>query len=131
MLGFVIFGWGKREKTIGAASAGYCDNCHNDIFWYLVKRRRWFSLFWIPVLPLHRANYYLACEICGAAGQLEKHEAREAKEMTKVTAEFDAGEVTEDEYSEAVAEFRELVGTDESGGQNTAGSDVDEIEATG
>lgn len=105
MLGFIIFGWPKKSKTVGAASPGYCDRCRNQSAWYLVKTRRWLSLFWIPFLPLERANYWITCEICQASVEIEDGLVAEAKEMVERTEAYQAGELDDEQYLGYVDEF--------------------------
>lgn len=105
MLGFVILGWPKREKVVGSASPGYCDNCKNQSMWLYAKTRRWVSLFFIPLIPLSRASHWLVCDICGAGMEIDKETARDAKEMVRETERCADGELPEDEYYEDVERF--------------------------
>ncbi|MFC6719994.1 zinc-ribbon domain-containing protein [Halobacteriaceae archaeon SHR40] len=109
MVGFIIFGWPKRQKTIGINSPGYCDHCQNQNLWYLMKTRRWATLFWIPILPIGRADYWLACDICGAAVEIETEQISEAKGMVETTKQYRSGEITEQEYKETYEEYTEAM----------------------
>jgi len=40
-----------------------------------IKHRKFFSLFWIPVVPIH-LNKRLKCSICGAYRDLPKEEVK-------------------------------------------------------
>ena len=105
MLGFIIFGWPKREKFLGTSSPGFCHHCQNEAMFGLVKTRRWFTLFWIPLLPLERADHYLVCDICGAFLELDTDTADAAKEMTEKTEMAADGRMPEEEYYAAVEDF--------------------------
>lgn len=101
---FVIFGWPKRTKEYGPAYPAVCPNCNNETHLSLVKLRRWLSLYFIPVLPLGRATYYLACEVCAAAVELEtKTQVKLAKDLVEPTERFVDGEMSEREYEREVA----------------------------
>lgn len=109
MLGFIIFGWPTKTKTIGAASPGYCDHCHNQSVWHLVKTRQWLTLFWIPVFPISTSDYYLYCEICQAGAKLHDDEVEEAKDMVEHTEAYHNRELGEEEYVEHVNQFSETL----------------------
>ena len=59
----IIFGWRTIVSTIGAVFKRMCDHCHNEDYWILTKTTRWFTLFFIPVIPLE-TKYFLACPVC-------------------------------------------------------------------
>lgn len=101
---FVIFGWPRRTKDYGPSHPEYCPHCDNESWLTLVKERRWFSLFFIPVLPLGRADYWLVCSICGAAAELRKQEFKEFKSCVKATEEFRSGRISENEYGHRLDE---------------------------
>jgi len=128
MIGFIIFGWPKKEKWYGVASPGYCDHCANQSRWHLLKTRRWFTLFFLPVCPLSTASYFLTCEICGVGIELEKSEAKEAKELVRLTEDYENHEGSEEEYVEAINEFSEQVNSDdETGPELEPDADTKEI----
>lgn len=114
MLGFIIFGWPTKQKHIGATSPGYCDHCANHALFHLHKTRMWFSLFWVPLFPLGRANYFLSCEICGAGIELEKHEAKKAKELVEKTKARASEQISQAEYDEQIADFERLLSPEEA-----------------
>jgi len=100
-LGFIIFGWPKRTKSYGPTIPEYCDHCDNESYFSLFKSRRWFSLFFIPFLPLGFAKRYLLCNVCQAGFELDQSEWKRLKEFTSVTKAFHDGNLSEDEYLEA------------------------------
>lgn len=95
---FVIFGWPEKFKDLGAAMPGYCPHCDNDAWLSLIKRRRWLSLFFIPVIPLGRADHYLTCSICGAAVELRGKEPKNLQQCVRATEALETGRITEQEY---------------------------------
>lgn len=105
MIGFIIFGWPRREKFVGSASPGYCDHCQNQTMWAHLKTRRWITLYFIPVIPLERAIHFLVCDVCGAGVEMDKAEARASKEMVKNTKQRANGSLSEEEYYEQVDAF--------------------------
>jgi len=72
---FIIFGWGRRTmQTLGWLSPRTCSNCHNEGPWALVRIRRWFSLFFIPVIP-YETDYVAMCPVCSRGINVDKREA--------------------------------------------------------
>lgn len=123
-LGFIIFGWPKRTKEHGPTMPEHCGNCDNQVYFSLFKARRWFSLYFIPVLPLSRAERFLMCSVCGAGYEIDRTEWKRLKSFTSVTKAFEAGEVDEVEYLvELDAVTAELWGQipEEIADQTTAG----------
>lgn len=96
-LHFIIFGWPKRTKDIGPSYYVECANCNNAVMYWLVKERRWFSLFFIPVLPLSAKRYHLECEACSVYIEIEKGELANAKLAADLVKQLEAGELSEDE----------------------------------
>lgn len=122
---FIIFGWPERMKEYGPAYPSVCPNCNNEECFSLVKLRRWLSLYFIPVLPLGRATYYLACGTCGIGVELEtKTQVKLAKDLVEPTERFLMGDMSEAEYERELAtldaelsvEDAELVGAAEEQG---------------
>ena len=105
MLGFIIFGWPEKEKTIGEVAPGACPNCQNQSFWYLNKTRRWVTFFWIPILPLSRKTHYLVCDICGLGVEIEGEEVTDTKQLIETTEQFKKFEIEELEYVTAVNDY--------------------------
>lgn len=101
VLGFIIFGWPRRTKTYGPTLPEHCDRCDNHTYFFLFKARRWFSLFFIPFLPLGRARRHLVCGICQAGFELDRTAWKRLKAFTPVTRAFDAGELSKAAYLDA------------------------------
>lgn len=51
-----------------------CRNCNNQAANHLMRRRPFFSLFFIPVIPLG-STYYLTCTYCGKSTKVSKQDA--------------------------------------------------------
>jgi hypothetical protein len=101
-LGFIIFGWPLREKDYGAAYPHYCTRCENQTISHLFKQRRWFSLFFIPVIPLSRGRYWMLCEICGAGNELSRSQAKAAKPMVEATRAYANGNLSREAYVQRI-----------------------------
>lgn len=59
----LVFGFTIRFSTV-ASLAFFCPTCGGDRAGARRAARRWFTLFWIPVLPLKRVGEVVECETC-------------------------------------------------------------------
>jgi len=97
----LLFGWTTRTKTLGTASF-YCQNERGDHNYVLLEARRWFTLFFIPVIPLKVLGALVQCSSCGVqydSGVLEQAAPPLAS---------NEGEVTSDELEAIVRVGTEL-----------------------
>jgi hypothetical protein len=103
----IIFGWGGgRPKDEGPVLPIECPNCHNQAFFRLVNSRKWFRLYFIPIVP-YSSKHFLICPVCTAGKQLTGNDIRRAREMVTLTNAFKAGHLTEETYAEALSAFSE------------------------
>lgn len=112
---FVIFGWSHRSKEYGETLPTHCSRCDNETYYHLRKTRRWFKLYFVPVLPFGTANRRLVCDICGAGVRLDRSEWKAAKSLSATTDRFLAGDVSEDAYTDEVDAFRARIGVEPGG----------------
>ncbi|NWG17364.1 MAG: zinc-ribbon domain-containing protein [Chloroflexi bacterium] len=64
----IIFGTSARTKTIGEGLF-YCPNCQETRRYELKQARQFFSLYFIPLIPLGEAGRFVLCQTCGMAFQ--------------------------------------------------------------
>ncbi|WP_051226908.1 zinc-ribbon domain-containing protein [Butyrivibrio sp. MC2013] len=67
--------WGTREFKIkkGLTRKKYhCDHCGNDHQWQLINIWTWFTLYFIPIIPLYKKSI-LICPICEYGIKVNKH----------------------------------------------------------
>ncbi len=103
---FIIFGWKTRMKEYGATYPTRCPHCSNDIYFHLIKSRRWFKLYFIPVLPLGFASHDLVCPTCHASLHLDgRAEAKQAKQLTKATNTYQEELMGVNEYKRELRAF--------------------------
>jgi hypothetical protein len=62
----IIFGSCTLPSTRGQVS-GYCPDCRGPRVFQEFGRTTWFTLYFIPVLPLGNAGGYFQCSHCGSA----------------------------------------------------------------
>jgi zinc-ribbon family len=61
----IIFGLRVFYRTI-AQGAFHCRRCGGDRQYWLRAGRRWFTLFFIPVIPLNSVGQHVQCTTCRA-----------------------------------------------------------------
>ena len=71
---FVIFGYRTRIAILATLSY-ICETCGVAAAHRVVRRRRWLTVFLIPVIPLGPARYTDTCINCGRVRQLTKEQA--------------------------------------------------------
>jgi len=59
----LIWGWRVRSKTIGEG-AFHCPSCGGDRHYSQKQARRWFTLFWLPIIPLKVLGEFIECDTC-------------------------------------------------------------------
>jgi len=71
---FIIWGTHTYKKLLGTAQMVNCGHCSNVVPFQIVRARTWFTLFWIPLIPLS-TKYFIVCPICGSGVQVKKDQA--------------------------------------------------------
>jgi uncharacterized tellurite resistance protein B-like protein len=59
----LIWGWRSRLQAIGEGTF-HCPNCQADRQYDHRQARRWFTLFWIPLIPLKVLGTFVECRTC-------------------------------------------------------------------
>lgn len=101
----IIFGFGGgRPKDRGPVVPARCPNCGNENYLRHVSSTRWFSLFFIPLIP-YSTKHFLLCPVCTQGRLLTRDQAAKAETMAGWTQRYRAGEVSHEEYAARAAEF--------------------------
>jgi zinc-ribbon family/Tellurite resistance protein TerB len=66
----IIFGLRVFYRTIGQGMF-HCQRCGGDREYRHRAGRRWFTLFFIPVIPLGQAGEHVRCTVCGTRYRME------------------------------------------------------------
>jgi hypothetical protein len=61
----LIFGWKVRRKTL-SEGVFYSPAAGKDAPYRLIQARKWFSLFFIPLIPLSIVGTYVECQLTKA-----------------------------------------------------------------
>lgn len=59
----LIWGWRTRFKTL-SDGAFHCPSCGGDRHYAHKQARRWFTLFFIPLIPLKVLGEFVECQTC-------------------------------------------------------------------
>jgi hypothetical protein len=67
---FLLFGLVMRRKMVNQGEFD-CPNEGAPRLYYHERSRRWFTLFFIPVVPLGRGREWVHCSSCGTMYDLD------------------------------------------------------------
>ncbi|MCB9371888.1 MAG: zinc-ribbon domain-containing protein [Microthrixaceae bacterium] len=105
----IIFGFGGgRPKDRGPVVPARCPNCGNENHLRHVSVTRWFSLFFIPLIP-YSTKHFLLCPVCSQGRPLTREQAARAGEMVEATRRRQAGELSHEDYVARAAAFTSLL----------------------
>ena len=62
----IIWGWRAIKAVIGTG-VFFCPACQTDRGYRHIHPRRWFTLFFIPMIPLNELEPYVECDSCHGA----------------------------------------------------------------
>ena len=60
---FFFFGWRSKAKALGQLE-NPCQKCSRSTVHAAIESKKWFTLFFIPVIPLG-SKFVLRCGVCG------------------------------------------------------------------
>ncbi len=63
MLLFIIFGWKGIKRTVGKGRC-HCPRCGAERDYKHISLRNFFTLYFIPIIPLKKIGEYIECEAC-------------------------------------------------------------------
>jgi transcription elongation factor Elf1 len=63
---FFLFGYGSKQKHLGAGQTRTCPRCNNTTQWSRIRTYTQFTVFFIPVARWSRRQLE-QCSICGAS----------------------------------------------------------------
>lgn len=80
----ILFGWRTTVQVVLSLVLG-CGRCGRTAAHHLEKRRRWFTLFFVPLVPLS-TSYVDTCLTCGFQHAVPKEQAQGALEQHRPQA---------------------------------------------
>jgi hypothetical protein len=69
----IVYGLRSRNKVLGQV-AYECSQCHQIAYHSGVRTTKWFTLFWVPVIPFSKKTT-ARCGTCGFQQQLDNKDA--------------------------------------------------------
>ena len=107
----IIFGIrGGKRKDHGAALPMTCPNCGNATFYRYLTVTTWFSLFFVPVIPVS-SKHYLMCPVCTRAIPLDRAGRERAAKLVELTGRYQGGAIDQETYGRELAELGAPAGT--------------------
>jgi zinc-ribbon family len=100
----LIFGMRSRSHQHGPCVAASCPRCHNEVVLIYLVVTRWFTLFFIPVIPTSKRRM-LMCPICHWNREVPKSSEHLAVEMIGITEQWKTKQLGDTEYGQRVEAF--------------------------
>jgi len=95
---FIIFGIKRMVRRL-ATMLAICRTCGTPAAQVIIRRSTWFSLFFIPVVPLG-SKYSSTCTLCGTSMKLDKAQALQmVAAAQQVSAQSPQPDVSQPEIS--------------------------------
>jgi hypothetical protein len=107
----LIFGMRNRAHQHGPCVAASCPRCHNEVVLAYLVVTRWFTLFFVPLIPFGKRRM-LICPICSWQREVPKESEHLALEMIGITSQWKAQQLGDAEYGQRVDAFWSFVSTD-------------------
>jgi hypothetical protein len=104
-MAIVLFGWGEgKARDEGPVVPIACPNCHNAVTFHYVVVKKWFRLYFVPLVP-YGTKHYLVCPICRKLYTLEATLRPTALQMAERTRSYSAGELPRERYEASLRSF--------------------------
>jgi hypothetical protein len=116
----LIFGMRNRAHQHGACVAASCPRCHNEVVLTYLVVTRWFTLFFVPLIPIGGRHRMLVCPICSWRREVPKESEHLALEMIDITRQWQAHQLADAEYGKRVEAFWSFLSADATGARPSA-----------
>jgi ribosomal protein L37E len=73
LLTSIIFGSNSKNKVMGQMQY-VCSRCGRQAFHTIVRSRRWFTLYFLPVIPINKTTTS-RCNLCGFQQAINNEQA--------------------------------------------------------
>jgi hypothetical protein len=114
----LIFGMRSRSHQHGPCVAASCPRCHNEVVLIYLVVTRWFTLFFIPVIPTSKRRL-LVCPICSWNREVPRTSEHVALEMIDITEQWKTKQLGDAEYGQRVEAFWSFLSPDAGTAQPT------------
>jgi len=106
---FIIFGTRYLDHKVeeGTRKLGYCSTCKETVNLVEYEGKKYFSLFFIPLIPIGENKRFLRCEGCNTDYQLVHDfpplgEGSEEQKKIKVSCPSCRGELYTEEFEKEI-----------------------------
>jgi len=86
-----------RAQNLGKAFYNRCSKCCKKTWRDLYKGRKWFTVYYIPLIPL-RKTYQLRCKYCGQDFEIKKGFLNIVLNHYCLTQQMLRKKITQEEY---------------------------------
>ncbi len=104
---FFVFGWGRTtQKDVRNVAVLHCANCNNVGPWHALRRKTWFTLFFVPVIP-YKTYAFLHCGVCSRGWELTSDEFAKAEQLASLRYDYiEKKTLTQEGYEVAFNEVK-------------------------
>lgn len=82
----ILFGFRIRYRTTGSIDF-FCPRCGGDRHGLQRVARRWFTVFWIPIVPLNQVGELVECTTCQTRFEPEVTDQPTTADLTRTVAD--------------------------------------------
>ena len=94
---FFIYGTTRTKSDLGRVLCMQCGYCQRVCWHKLFKIRKWFSFFFIPIIPYGKEHVFI-CELCDTAFDIKDEYLEKVMLINEKAVEMEDGLITEEEY---------------------------------
>ena len=115
----IIVGNKNIPKILGCVDTFECQRCLNIVNWNLLSVEKYFTLFFIPIIPTGN-EYYIICECCHHQEILNKKDFTNYKIKSEIEIAFLENRITNDEREIKIIEINKIIEQDKEQRRNKA-----------
>ena len=115
----IIIGYSNTPKLMGLVDKFECPKCLNHSNWQLLTVEKYFTLFFIPIIPTGN-EYALICEFCNHQENISKQDFLNYKEKSEIELAFSDSEITDIERELKINEINNTIEQDKKNRTNKA-----------
>jgi hypothetical protein len=115
----IIVGYKNIPKLLGSVDTFECQRCLNIANWNLLNVEKYFTLFFIPIIPTGD-EYSIICESCHHQEILNKKDFTNYKIKSEIEIAFLENRITQDERERQINEIDKIIEQDKEQRRNKA-----------
>lgn len=87
----------SKLYTVGLLRKKNCENCHNNEYWLIKEKIKWFTLFFLQVFPLSHKSI-MVCSVCNHGGVLDGAQRKKITKVASTNLKLAKGFITPEKY---------------------------------